>query len=34
MPRVIDVVQAADQGPNDMVARVPDFGAGDFRLGS
>ena len=34
MPRVIDVVQAANQGPNDMVARVPEVGAGDFRLGS
>ena len=34
MPRIIDVVQAANQGPNDMVARVPEVGAGDFRLGS
>lgn len=34
MPRIIDVVEAPNQGPNDMVARVPDFGSGDFRLGS
>lgn len=34
MPRIIDVIQAPNQGANDMVARVPDVGAGDFRLGS
>jgi excisionase family DNA binding protein len=34
MPRIIDVVEAPNQGANDMVARVPDFGSGDFRLGS
>lgn len=34
MPRIIDVVQASDQGANEMVARVPDVGAGNFRLGS
>lgn len=34
MPRIIDVIQAPNQGPTDMVARVPEIGAGDFRLGS
>src|SRR5215217_3350481 len=34
MPRIIDVIEAPDQGPNEMVARVPDAGSGDFRLGS
>jgi excisionase family DNA binding protein len=34
MPRIIDVVEAADQGPNELVARVPEVGSGDFRLGS
>ncbi len=34
MPRIFDVVEAADQRPNDMVVRVPEVGAGDFRLGS
>ena len=34
MPRIIDVVEAPDQGANEMVARVPDNGSGDFRLGS
>ena len=34
MPRIIDVVEMPNQGPNDMVARVPETGAGDFRLGS
>jgi excisionase family DNA binding protein len=34
MPRIIDVVEAPDQGPNDLVARVPEIGSGDFRLGS
>ena len=34
MPRIIDVIEAPNQGPNDMVARVPETGAGDFRLGS
>jgi excisionase family DNA binding protein len=34
MPRIIDVVEAPNQGPNDMVVRVPEVGAGDFRFGS
>ena len=34
MPRIIDVVEAPNQGPNEMVARVPEVGSGDFRLGS
>lgn len=34
MARIIDVIEAPDQGPNEMVARVPEFGSGDFRLGS
>jgi excisionase family DNA binding protein len=34
MPRIIDVVEAANQGPNELVVRVPEVGSGDFRLGS
>ena len=34
MARIIDVVEAADQGPNELVSRVPSSGSGDFRLGS
>jgi excisionase family DNA binding protein len=34
MPRIIDVVEAPDQGANELVARVPETGSGDFRLGS
>src|SRR5512136_22796 len=34
MARVFDVVQAADQGSNEMLDRVPETGAGDFRIGS
>jgi excisionase family DNA binding protein len=34
MPRIIDVVEAPDQGANELVARVPESGSGDFRLGS
>lgn len=34
MARIIDVVEAPDQGANDMVVRVPEFGSGDFRFGS
>ena len=34
MPRIIDVVEWPDQGPTEMVARVPEQGAGDIRLGS
>jgi len=34
MARIIDVVEAPDQGANELVLRVPAHGAGDFRLGS
>jgi excisionase family DNA binding protein len=34
MPRIIDVIEAPNQGPNELVARVPEVGSGDFRLGS
>lgn len=34
MARIIDVVEAPDQGQNELVKRLPEFGSGDFRLGS
>jgi excisionase family DNA binding protein len=34
MPRIIDVIEVPDQQPEEMVRRVPQYGAGDFRLGS
>lgn len=34
MARIIDVIEAPDQQCNQMVMRVPEVGAGDFRLGS
>jgi excisionase family DNA binding protein len=34
MARIIDVVQAPDQALDQMVYRVPENGAGDFRIGS
>ncbi len=34
MARLIDVIEAPDQQRNQMVVRVPETGAGDFRLGS
>ena len=34
MARIIDVIEAPDQGANELVRRVPDYGSGDFRLGS
>ncbi len=34
MPRVFDVIEAPDMGPNDLVLRFPPHGAGDFRIGS
>ena len=34
MPRIIDVIEAADQGAQELVVRVPEVGSGDFRLGS
>ncbi|MBX3013864.1 MAG: SPFH domain-containing protein [Caldilineaceae bacterium] len=34
MPRIIDVIDAPDLRASDLVLRVPETGAGDFRLGS
>ncbi len=34
MARIFDIVEAPDQGPNQMVYRVPSTGSGDFRIGS
>ena len=34
MVRILDVIEAPDMGPNEMVVRVPQHGSGDFRLGS
>ncbi|MGI6209216.1 MAG: SPFH domain-containing protein [Anaerolineae bacterium] len=34
MARVFDVVEFLDESGNEMVHRVPEFGPGDFRLGS
>lgn len=34
MARIIDVIEAPDMGSSEMVNRVPEFGSGDFRLGS
>jgi excisionase family DNA binding protein len=34
MPRIIDVIEAPNQGATELVARVPEVGSGDFRLGS
>ena len=34
MPRIIDVVEAPNQGANELVVRIPEVGSGDFRLGS
>lgn len=34
MARIIDVIDAPNQGANELVIRVPEEGAGDFRLGS
>lgn len=34
MARIIDVIDAPNQGANELVTRVPEVGAGDFRLGS
>ena len=34
MPNIIDVVQAPNMGANDMVMRIPENGAGAFKLGS
>ena len=34
MARIIDVIEAPNQGANEIVTRVPEVGSGDFRLGS
>lgn len=34
MARIIDVIEVPDQQPEEMVRRVPQYGSGDFRLGS
>lgn len=34
MARIIDVIEVPDQGATELVRRVPEFGSGDFRLGS
>lgn len=31
---VIDVVEAPNQGANELVVRVPQAGSGDFKMGS
>jgi excisionase family DNA binding protein len=32
--RIIDVIEIPDQQPEEMVRRLPEYGAGDFRMGS
>ena len=34
MARIIDVIEAPDQGTQELVVRVPEVGSGDFRFGS
>jgi len=34
MARIIDVVQCPDMGTSEIVHRIPEHGAGDFRIGS
>lgn len=34
MARVIDVIEVANQQQDEMVRRLPEYGAGDFRFGS
>ena len=34
MARIFDVIEWADAAPSDIVHRVPEHGAGDFRIGS
>ena len=34
MARIIDVVEVPDQQKDEMVRRLPEYGAGDFRFGS
>jgi len=32
--RIIDVIEITDQQPDEMVRRLPEYGSGDFRMGS
>jgi excisionase family DNA binding protein len=34
MARIFDVIESPNEGLNEMVARVPEQGSGDFRIGS
>ncbi|MFN2244035.1 MAG: SPFH domain-containing protein [Anaerolineae bacterium] len=34
MARIIDVIEIPDQQPDEMVRRLPEYGSGDFRMGS
>jgi len=34
MARIIDVIEVANQGPDELVRRLPEYGSGDFRFGS
>ncbi len=34
MARIIDVIEVPGQQPDEMVRRMPEYGSGDFRLGS
>ncbi len=34
MPRIIDVIEVPNQLPDEMVRRLPEYGSGDFRMGS
>ena len=34
MARIIDVIEVANQQQDEMVRRLPEYGAGDFRFGS
>ncbi len=34
MPRILDVVEFADTSSDELVHRIPEYGSGDFRIGS
>jgi membrane protease subunit (stomatin/prohibitin family) len=34
MARVLDIIEAIDEGKGDIVRRIPERGSGDFRIGS
>ena len=34
MARIIDVIEVPDQQKEEMVRRLPEYGSGDFRMGS